>query len=260
MIVKDEIVLNEDSHTYWDARTGRRVVGLTEMLKALGYFSGFSSDDALRRGRNVHLAIHYHLKGRLKIGPGIDPASLSPLIRPYFDSFIQFEALMKFEPMMSEQKLYDPAAHLSCTMDAAGTLNGQPGVFDWKSGAVLNWVRYQTASFINAMPKRAPGTPRLKRWGLELRPDGKPARLTLFDDPTDMAKVRQHASTFYTFVNDGVLKWPQTRTAFDQIRRQNDGLELFGWNGNDGTCADNNDEAGNENVRIGKGAFISSSI
>lgn len=228
MIVSDEITREERSHTYW-RKDGYRVVGITELLAAMGYLGkGYFNDEALRRGKNVHLALHYFAKGTL------DPKSLSPRIRPYFDSAVELLTQKGAKIVLSEAYVFDPLSAVACQLDAIWQVGEEQIVVDYKStalasNAIAEWVKYQTGAAVNGLTSGGPTPPKpYRRWGLKLRGDGKPAAIREFLDPKDMAMVRVFASTFYTKVNDKVIKWPQTQTDLEKQRSEENGIDLFG--------------------------------
>jgi len=223
VIVKDEIVMDDATHTYWD-RDGRRVLGFTELMSHHGYLGGFASEDALKRGRNVHLAIHYYEKGLLGIGPGLDIDALSPRIKPYFESYLGFKELTKWKLLMTEVMVYDPSVRLASTLDGVWDTGDGLAIIDDKTGPVHRWVGYQTAAQENGIEDKKR---KYRRYGLMLCDDGRPGVLRQFEDVNDNARVRMFASVFYTKVNDGVLKWALTKESMDQQRREEYGVDLF---------------------------------
>ena len=226
MIVTDELFREDTTHSYWEKKTNRRVVGVTELLHHVGYLSSdFMNSAALRRGRNVHTALHYYAKGTL------DEKSLSPRIRPYFDSAMEFMVATKAKVKLSEVFVYDETVRLAAQLDAVMEVFGGLAVIDYKSGPVSDWVRFQTASHVNGL---ADGKT-YRRFGLQLMEDGSQAILTEFKDNRDLLKVRMFASMFYTLVNDGVIDWPQTWDGLEKKRSEDYGLELFTANGGAGS-------------------------
>ena len=247
MIVTDELHRDEPTHTYWKTKEKKRVVGVTELLAAHRYVDGgrYAKPFHLRRGKNAHLALHYHEKGLLGQGPGLDRDALSPAIRPYVDSYDKLVAALQPTILHTEIFLFDPIGQLACQCDSVWRLGRDRIVVDYKTGPVYDWVKYQTAAAVNGLltdERHRTRNERIRRFGVQLMADGSQAQLTEFEEPPDLMRVRMLAATFYTWVNDGVWPWPQTIDQLQTERSDRNGLELFPGADANGGAADRNGE------------------
>lgn len=226
MIVKDEVIRDEKSHTYWKAGAApeQRVVGFSELIRAHRYVESakFAKPEHLRRGKNAHLAIHYFEKGKLGVGGGLKVESLSPLIRPYFESYRKLYELFKPKIIHTEVVVYDGSAGgLACQLDSVWQFQGSLAVIDWKTGAVADWVKYQTGAAVNGLNEKV--QKQYRRFGAQLMDDGSMAKLREFTDPNDMPRVRMLTATFYTWVADGVYPWARTLKEAKSERSESNG-------------------------------------
>lgn len=229
MIVTDQIARDEETHTYWQVPQYRRVVGFSELMTAMGYVDGkFAKEEHLRRGKNVHLAIHYHEKALIGEGGGVKTNDLAPHLRMFFESYLSVFKSVGARPLLTECFVFDPLVRLACQLDSLWAVGDELWLVEYKTGVVYDHVKYQTAAAVNGLAIDRP----IRRFGLQLMADGTPGILMPFTDPDNLRKVRMFASTFYQWVEDGRYKpWPQTWDGLLKLRSENNGneSELFNY-------------------------------
>lgn len=123
---------------------GAVVASVTQILKAGGIIDGrWYTDESRARGTAVHVACDLYVRNDL------DQTSLHPIVKPYFDAFLQFLLDTKFNPMLElcEVPQYNPFFNYCGTPDLVGILNGRPVLIDLKTGDAKQSARYQTAAY-----------------------------------------------------------------------------------------------------------------
>ncbi|WP_297479816.1 hypothetical protein [Ferrovum sp.] len=114
-------------------------------------------------GTAVHAAIDLDLKGEL------DEETIHSAWGGYFDGWRKFQKESGFIVESSEQRIYSEKYRYAGTLDLVGTLSSGPALIDTKTTAVLMpSVGPQTAAYAEGI-----GKPRIKRYALQLTPDGK---------------------------------------------------------------------------------------
>lgn len=170
------LTFDEASHEYrWN---GTRVPSVTQVLAQLTDLSKIPADVLERKrqiGTAVHLAIELHLLNEL------DPDSLDEACIPYFDAFLKFMSESGFVVEHSERQLYSEKYRFAGTADLAGTFpKTGPALIDTKCTATL----YPTVGPQVAAYAELAGTPRIKRYALQLCPDST-YRLDPLEDKGD---------------------------------------------------------------------------
>ncbi len=144
---------------------GRELISVTQALKVSGLITSFNyTDEAAERGTAVHAAVQgFHANG-------FDLAALPEEHAGYFDAYLAFAAEGGFVVCGCEERVCDPVMGYAGTLDLRGQFrNHQTGVdlIDIKTGAVPEWVGYQTAAYARLLT----GSP-VRRWALNLRANG----------------------------------------------------------------------------------------
>jgi hypothetical protein len=150
------------SHSY--RFHGRRLISVTQAIEAAGLIHAeWSTEAARKRGRAVHLAIHFDAEQDL------DESSVSPLIRPYLDAARSFKREIGFVTELTEARVWAIDLGYAGTIDHMGLIQNKYRVLvDWKSGVVPEWARLQTAAYANTFPNGAG----FLRYAVELKVDG----------------------------------------------------------------------------------------
>lgn len=114
-------------------------------------------------GHALHLCVHLHHD------TGVDPESVDDAVRPYFDAYLEADAVHAFKWTQQERPIGDPLFGYAGTPDAVGTSQHVEGEFvaDWKTTAVLPpHVGVQLAGYRKLLKR-----PDLKRYVLWLTPN-----------------------------------------------------------------------------------------
>ena len=183
------LVFEPDDHVY---RHGGRVIpSVTQVLALAGYMSWLRFIDAevLRvaqeRGHHVHRAVELLLKGQL------DWKTVTPEVAGYLESFEEWARQVKFKPdrRTIERRFHEKEYGFAGTLDVIGTLHEEPdrAVVDWKSGGITVAAALQTGAYTRHDRSVK------KRFALQLRGDGKLAKMTEFPE-------RELQSDFAVFV------------------------------------------------------------
>lgn len=160
-----------ETHTYTVASGA--VPSVTQLLLEMGFVDDrFFNDYSRDRGSLVHLIIKWHCGGVL------DEETIDPILRPYFDAWLKFEAESHFISKSVEIPLYSEAYGFAGTPDHIGLLNGVRSVIDAKTGVLTPATALQTAGYEILSGER------LKRFGLQLTDQGN-YKLTEFKDRQD---------------------------------------------------------------------------
>ncbi len=173
------------THTY--AKDGIRYPSVTEILAAEGfygdaaaYFTEYSRD----RGRFVHKIIQYHTEGVL------DESTIDPVLRPYFDAWLKFERDTGFVSVICEKPMASDLYQVAGTPDHIGPLYDAEAIIDVKTGVMNPAAQIQTAAYEILYGKHA------KRFGLQLKPDGKYKLSKEYKDRTDRGVFLSALSIF----------------------------------------------------------------
>lgn len=176
------------THTYtYGARvlpSITQVLHATNILRVDPAIPAHRLEFARERGAAVHLAIRFANEGRL------DAASLSALIEPYLFAWEAFCAKHAgaFDPLVVEEPLADPVLGFAGTPDAIGLLRDVLAVVEVKTGAEMPaGTAIQTAA--QRWLAAQNGHPVVRRYGVQLRPDGT-YRLHEYRDPADDAEFK----------------------------------------------------------------------
>lgn len=133
------ITFNEKLHEY--KIDGNPVKSVTEILKIYGLAPKFWSSQAAMRGTYVHKAIHLFLLDNL------DEDSLSPALRPYFESWKKwFLAQEQVDTHEAEYIVGSLLYGLAGTLDFWGVVNGKNLLIDWKGAKEVyfhHWLQIE---------------------------------------------------------------------------------------------------------------------
>jgi len=155
--------LDKTTHTY--TLDGRTLPGVTAVLTDVGAVdTTWFTPEARRRGQIVHRAC------RLLLEDDLDEDSLSPGLKGYIAAFKRFLTETGFKAKFIEHKVH--GINHAGTLDWYGVMHGAAVLIDGKSGAVPKWCRLQTAAYAQAL-QHCEGALVEKRFGLQLKPDGK---------------------------------------------------------------------------------------
>lgn len=157
------LAFDEATHTYqWD---GKRVPGVTSILRALHNFDGVSAavlEAAAERGTAVHLACEYLDKEIL------DEDSIDPAIAGYVDAWRLFMAEKQPTWRHIETQCYHSLYRYAGTLDRAGEMDGDEWIVDIKTSAASHPIwGVQTAAYAHAIEK-----PKARRGTVQLRANG----------------------------------------------------------------------------------------
>lgn len=166
-----ELIFNEQEHRY--SYNGVEIPSVTRILCDMGFVNAtWFTDYSRERGSLVHKIIKWHCQGVL------DEDTIDPVLRPYFDAWLKFEAESHFISESVEIPLYNEAYGFAGTPDHIGLLNGVRSVIDAKTGVLTPATALQVAGYEILSGER------LKRFGLQLTDQGN-YRLTEFKDRQD---------------------------------------------------------------------------
>lgn len=184
-----KISLDEEYHLYRDEDTGRIIPdSTTGLLKKLGFIQpvyGYN-EYSRNRGTLAHRVAKLHLDGDL------DEDSVDPVLVPYYHAVLSFLADTGFVVTRSEFVLYCKEWDFASTVDFEGYFPAYPSVLylgDWKTGKMMDWVRWQLA-----LEKIAAGEYR-RGIGVELRKNGTYKSRT-YGDLTDEVKMRRRLKQY----------------------------------------------------------------
>ena len=158
----DGVTFDPCSHSY--RFHGRRLISVTQAIAAAGLIHAeWSTQAARKRGRAVHLAIHFDAEADL------NESSVSPAIRPYLEAARTFKRETGFATELTEARVWALDLGYAGTIDHIGSMQNRYRVLvDWKTGLVPDWARLQTAAYANTFPNGAG----LLRYAVQLKADG----------------------------------------------------------------------------------------
>lgn len=150
----------------------RRLIGVSEAIQAAG-LKDFSRVDptvlerAQQRGTAVHAACHYLDDGDLNW------ATVSPEIEPYVRAWERFKSDTGLIINETEHPRYHATLGFAGTPDRLVTLGGNRGTIDLKTYSPddVAGIQLVAYSYLGYGPQPSFDAP--KRWGLELKDDGK---------------------------------------------------------------------------------------
>jgi hypothetical protein len=152
-------------HRYWLG--DQRLPGVTDVIGDLVDYSRVDPV-VLEHKRQIGEALHK----AIALGPDLEPASLDPVIEPYYAGWVAFLRENAYEPIEFEQRGYHRVHLFGGTWDQTGRFNGDLGLIDIKTLAVETPVTaLQTAAYAAI---RDQGRTKIKRrFSLQLKPDGR---------------------------------------------------------------------------------------
>lgn len=175
------LTFEEETHTYF--LDGRQVPGITSIISALGIGHNHTYTDPIhsQRGRAVHRAVELYNKGTL------DPETVAPIAKPYFDAYLKFREDTDFRPLHSELRLGHEGLWFAGTLDLSGYLNNQLGIVEIKTTDSLDAeaLKAQLCAQSVLWRKNFPRRPLRWKYGLQLRSDGTPNLITKFSKESD---------------------------------------------------------------------------
>jgi ATP-dependent exoDNAse (exonuclease V) beta subunit len=158
------LTFNAERHEYrWN---GQIVPSVTQVLDLLSDYSMVPLAILERKkqiGQALHAAIELDLNGEL------DYDTIHPVWEGYFIGWQKFISQSGFVVESNEQKIFSEKYRFAGTLDLVGQLNNESVLIDAKTTAILMpTVGPQTAAYAEGIKK-----PRIKRYALQLSPDGK---------------------------------------------------------------------------------------
>jgi len=177
---------DSESHTY--TLGGRTLPSVTGILKNAGLIdTRFYTDEARLRGSYVHKAIHLYLIGKL------DENTIDPIIKPYFDAFLDWKWKCNVEVIQTEKIILHRALGYAGALDLLVKMSERNWLLDVKSGSMSPWAAIQTAGYFMAENDVKP----TDRAALLLKANGK-WKFEPFTNPNDL-RVFQAAVTLENF-------------------------------------------------------------
>ncbi len=168
--MSNEFRFDKADHSYWLGKT--RLLSVTEViqmagLKDLSRIDPGVLEHASKRGTAVHAACQYMDDGDLNW------ATVTPEIEPYVRAWERFKADTGLIITEMEKPWCHATLGFAGTPDRLVTIGGKNGTLDLKTYKPDDVAGVQLAaySFLAFGPQRVYDTP--KRWGLELKDDGK---------------------------------------------------------------------------------------
>jgi hypothetical protein len=166
---------------------GAVIPSVTQVLHDLGIidYGGVPTDvleEARLRGVAVHHAVMLANEGTL------DPATVDERLEPYLFAYEAFRVATGFAPVFFEQPLAHLVLRYGGTPDAAGPVNGELAVVDFKAIEQLSQpYGVQVAAY--KMLLREAGYAVTKRLVVQLKRDGG-YRIEPYRDPVDEAEFK----------------------------------------------------------------------
>lgn len=137
------IEFDEPSHTY--RLNGVAVPSVTTVIGAVWTeLWDWCNDFAKERGRVVHKAVHYAIKGTL------DWDSIDPFLTGYVTAATRALRDLKIDVEHSESRVYSVAYQYAGTLDVLGERNGKRIMLDWKTGDPGLACGLQLAAYVAA--------------------------------------------------------------------------------------------------------------
>lgn len=117
-----DLTFDPEKHQYHIGK--KRIPGVSEILAKVGLSKDFKGVDPFYRDRGIatHLAIKYHLEGRL------DPSTLDPAVIPHFEAFLAYWRA-RSEVLVSIEK---PMASIDESFAGTPDLVTDRAIYDWK--------------------------------------------------------------------------------------------------------------------------------
>lgn len=168
----------DEPHGYWLG--SEELPSPSKVFADLGLVdSKFYSESSRTRGKAVHTALHYALKGTL------DWDTLHIDLHGYVKSGLLLVDRLKPQITGYEAPRYHLSLNFAGTLDLEWQLDGWRWIVDWKSGKAPKVARYQTAAYETLAKQTVANN--FKRAAVELQEDGSIANLVRYDDHTDGA-------------------------------------------------------------------------
>lgn len=180
-----------------------RLPGATDVIRENGLMdAAWYSEEALWRGKCVHKGVELLVKGTL------DWDTVDEKYRGYLESAEKFLAMSGIKVVGSELPCFDIA--FAAMPDLWGELNGNV-IVELKTGKVPKWAAFQTALQRRALIAEF-GFHAVKRFGLQLLPDGKLADLVPFTDSRDDMRAMELVDIFHWKLDNGYLRDWKSKT------------------------------------------------
>jgi len=181
-----QLVFSDAEHKY--TLGGRELPSVTQTMAKAGIVdTRWYNDEACKRGKYVHKAVHLHTQGIL------DYNTLDSTIEPYFAAYLKFERQMQVTVLASEQMVYSRNYGYAGAYDLILEIDAVRYMVDIKSGSIQRWTGIQLAAYQDAETEFRPGS----RAGLCLKKDGSYSFVP-YSDPNDIHVFRS-ALTINTF-------------------------------------------------------------
>lgn len=153
-----------DTHEYFIK--GVRVPSVTQVLRPLYAWHEFVHPDVLARKALIGTYVDEAIG--LDLGPGVDPDSIDPSIRGYFDAWLAFRNDSKYQHIAYQERVAHERYSYAGTLDLRGYVNDWKAIVDVKCVAQLSpAVALQTVGYCGTFPEPH------KRFALRLAENGK---------------------------------------------------------------------------------------
>lgn len=198
-VLKNEIILKEEDHTYWTTQgVPRREPGVTEILKHFGFiYYPKGIEFQMERGKEVHRCIELLEKNKL------DVFSVDPAIQPYLSSFERLRDKMKWRLKYAETCVWNDSRRFCGTLDALWIIKGEEIIADYKtSETISSWVKMQLGGYDAAIDDDIPR----RRCAVQLMADGSVAQVHWFNDGPEKALFKGLASNFHWKIQHKMIR------------------------------------------------------
>jgi hypothetical protein len=192
---------DEENHLYHHNLA--RLPGATDIVKSEGLIdTDFMTEDCRWRGKAIHEGI------KLINHDDLDWDTVEPVVAGYLRSYETFLKHSGFKVVGCEVPFMSTALACCCIPDVFGYLNNRLTVVELKSYKVPAWAAIQT--MIQKLALQESGFAIERRFGLELKADGRISNLIPFEDRNDEYLTKSMAATFHWKVAKGYIKdWNQ---------------------------------------------------
>lgn len=185
--VRPLLTFDEEPHVY--RVDGRQVFSVTQALKAAygDLVWPWANEFAMERGRRVHQALHYWVRGEL------NAKTLSSYIAGFVAAGIRFFQETGFQVASidgqpaSETRMYSSIYDVAGTSDLFGTLNRRDACVDYKTGEP-GWIAGPQTWAYTAMWQELTGQVVRDRYALRLHEDGTYHLIPYKDHRNDQAE------------------------------------------------------------------------
>lgn len=179
-----DLVFNPADHTF--TYGGLPVPSVTRILHhVMGTDTRWYTEESRKRGSAVHLFCQQIDEG------WFDKAKVPAELWGYVQAYLGFVASSKWQPIIIEEPVYNPALRYAGIIDRFGILNGERVVIDLKTGYPTAVDPLQTAAYSMCLDERP-----AKRFNLYLRKNST-CKLEPRDDDDDYRTFEDAARIYH---------------------------------------------------------------